>query len=108
MATGRFRRLVEVEIGVPFQVLADDLLELSGEAPAMQLIAFAGQAGHPGVFAEIGGPDGRGRLGEDIAVPLDVMDDRPADVDFLFEDIHFEDELYVGAGTDVHDHKRQG
>ena len=69
----------------------------------MKLIALAGQAGYPGVFPEVGGPDGRGRLGEDIAIPLDVVDDRPADIDFLFQHIHLEDELYVGAGSDIHD-----
>jgi hypothetical protein len=67
---------------------------------------LAGQAGYPGVFAEIGGPDGRGRLGEDIPLPLDVVDDRPADIDFLFQHIHLEDELYIGAGCDIHDRRR--
>ena len=74
----------------------------------MKLIALAGQAGHAGVFADVGGPDGRGCLGEDIALPLDVVDDRPADIDLLFQHIHLEDELYIGPGCDIHERKRQG
>ena len=84
----------------------NDLLELAGKAPAMKLVALAGQAGHPGVFPDVGGPDGRGRLGEDIPLPLDVVDDRPADIDFLFQHIHLEDELYIRAGCNIHDRRR--
>ena len=88
------------------RVFADDFLELARKSPAMELVALPVQTGHPGVFPDVGEPDWRGCLGKDEPVPLDVGDDRPADVDLLFQLVQLEDKLYVGSGNDVHDRLR--
>lgn len=77
------------------RVLPDDLLNLPGEAPAMELIALTGQAGRgsPGRLSRDRRAGREASFGRGYTGPPDVVDDRPADIDFLFQHIHLEGAL---------------
>ena len=58
--------------------------------------------GDAGDIPHVGGPDGGHRLGKDVLISLDIVDDRSSDVDFLFQEIQLQGIGSTRIRADIH------